>query len=122
MRSHEERRGRTRPESRACTAVGVINPARDSRELAERIEAYRSELRGTPGARGGVRFLRSPLLCGTPSNSARTSEPWLLEGTPKDDAERAVGDAVQTGVGAGAMGPVTPAGVCPARPTVSARR
>jgi uncharacterized protein (DUF2236 family) len=43
--------------ARVATALGVIDPPRSERELAERIVAYRSELSGTPAAREAARFL-----------------------------------------------------------------
>ncbi len=43
--------------ARVARALGVVDPPRSERELAERIEAYRPELRGTPAAREAARFL-----------------------------------------------------------------
>lgn len=43
--------------ARVATALGVPHPPRTERELAERIEAYRPELSGTPAARDAARYL-----------------------------------------------------------------
>lgn len=43
--------------ARVATALGVPDPPLDRRELAERIAAYRPELRATPEARDAARFL-----------------------------------------------------------------
>jgi len=43
--------------ARVATALGVTDPPRDRAELAERLDAYRPELRATPEARGAARFL-----------------------------------------------------------------
>ena len=43
--------------ARVATALGVPDPPRTERELAERIEAYRPELSGTPAARDAARYL-----------------------------------------------------------------
>lgn len=43
--------------ARIASALGVIDPPRTERELAERIAAYRPELKGTPDARDAARFL-----------------------------------------------------------------
>lgn len=43
--------------ARVATALGAIDPPRDQAELAERIAAYRRELRSTPEARSAARFL-----------------------------------------------------------------
>jgi uncharacterized protein (DUF2236 family) len=43
--------------ARVATALGVPDPPHTERELAERIEAYRPELAGTPAARDAARFL-----------------------------------------------------------------
>ncbi|MCT7661824.1 oxygenase MpaB family protein [Mycobacterium deserti] len=43
--------------ARVAEALGVIDPPRTERELAERIEAYRPELTGTAAAREAARFL-----------------------------------------------------------------
>jgi uncharacterized protein (DUF2236 family) len=43
--------------ARVATALGVPDPPRTERELAERIDAYRPELSGTPAARDAARFL-----------------------------------------------------------------
>ena len=42
---------------RVAQALGVVDPPRTEAELAERIEAYRPELAGTPAARQTARFL-----------------------------------------------------------------
>ncbi|MFI5508301.1 oxygenase MpaB family protein [Mycobacterium sp. NPDC051804] len=43
--------------ARVAAALGVIDPPRTERELAERIKAYRPELRSTPSAREAARYL-----------------------------------------------------------------
>lgn len=43
--------------ARVALALGVIDPPRTERELAERIEAYRPELKSTPVARDAARYL-----------------------------------------------------------------
>jgi uncharacterized protein (DUF2236 family) len=43
--------------ARVANALGIGDPPRTERQLAERIEAYRPELRGTPAAREAARFL-----------------------------------------------------------------
>ncbi|MET7685117.1 oxygenase MpaB family protein [Streptomyces sp. NPDC005423] len=43
--------------ARVAVALGVSDPPRDRGELAERLSAYRPELRGTPQARDTARFL-----------------------------------------------------------------
>ncbi len=43
--------------ARVAEALGVIDPPRSERELAQRMSAYRPELRGTPAAREAARFL-----------------------------------------------------------------
>jgi uncharacterized protein (DUF2236 family) len=43
--------------ARVASALGVTDPPYTERQLAERIEAYRPELRGTPAARDAARFL-----------------------------------------------------------------
>lgn len=43
--------------ARVAEALGVSDPPRDRRELAERLAAYRHELRATPEARAAARFL-----------------------------------------------------------------
>jgi uncharacterized protein (DUF2236 family) len=43
--------------ARVAQALGVVDPPRTERELAERIEAFRPELSGTPAARDAARFL-----------------------------------------------------------------
>jgi uncharacterized protein (DUF2236 family) len=43
--------------ARIAIALGVVDPPRTERELAERIAAYRAELRGTDAARDAARFL-----------------------------------------------------------------
>jgi uncharacterized protein (DUF2236 family) len=40
-----------------ATALGVLAPPRTEKELHDRIQAYRPELRGTPAARDAARFL-----------------------------------------------------------------
>ncbi len=43
--------------ARVASALGVPDPPRTERELSERIEAFRPELRGTAAAREAARFL-----------------------------------------------------------------
>jgi len=43
--------------ARVAEALGVVDPPRTERELAERIEAFRPELSGTPSAREAARYL-----------------------------------------------------------------
>ena len=43
-----------------ATRLGGINPLRTERELAQRINAFRPELRGTPEACDAARFLLLP--------------------------------------------------------------
>jgi uncharacterized protein (DUF2236 family) len=43
--------------ARIATALGVVDPPRTEAELAERLAAYRPELRGTPEARAAARFM-----------------------------------------------------------------
>jgi uncharacterized protein (DUF2236 family) len=43
--------------ARVAAALGVVDPPRTERELAERIEAFRPELKGTPAARDAARYL-----------------------------------------------------------------
>ena len=43
--------------ARVATALGVVDPPHTEAQLAERIAAYRSELRSTPSAREAARFL-----------------------------------------------------------------
>jgi uncharacterized protein (DUF2236 family) len=43
--------------ARVATALGVLDPPRTERELAERIEAYRPELTSTQSAREAARYL-----------------------------------------------------------------
>jgi len=43
--------------ARVALALGVPDPPRTERQLGERLEAYRSELKGTPAARDAARFL-----------------------------------------------------------------
>jgi uncharacterized protein (DUF2236 family) len=55
-----DRRGRdgyVADTARVAIALGVPDPPRTERELGERIEAFRPELRGTPAAREAARFL-----------------------------------------------------------------
>lgn len=49
--------------ARVATELGVLDPPRNTTELAERLAAYRPELRGTPQARDAARFilLRPPI-------------------------------------------------------------
>ena len=43
--------------ARVAAALGVVDPPRTERELAERIEAFRPELTGTQSAREAARYL-----------------------------------------------------------------
>jgi uncharacterized protein (DUF2236 family) len=43
--------------ARVATAIGVVDPPRTEAELADRLAAYRPELRGTPEARSAARFM-----------------------------------------------------------------
>jgi uncharacterized protein (DUF2236 family) len=43
--------------ARVAAALGVIDPPRSERELAQRMSTYRPELRGTPAAREAAKFL-----------------------------------------------------------------
>ncbi|MFJ8074438.1 oxygenase MpaB family protein [Streptomyces sp. NPDC096176] len=43
--------------ARVATALGVVDPPKDRRELAERLAAYRAELRPTEQAREAARFM-----------------------------------------------------------------
>lgn len=43
--------------ARVASALGVLDPPRTERQLAERIAAYRPELRSTPAAREAAKFL-----------------------------------------------------------------
>jgi uncharacterized protein (DUF2236 family) len=43
--------------ARVATAIGVVDPPRTEAELADRLAAYRPELRGTPQARSAARFM-----------------------------------------------------------------
>lgn len=43
--------------ARVASALGVVDPPRSEKELAERIERFRPELRGTAAARDAARFL-----------------------------------------------------------------
>ncbi len=43
--------------ARVAEALGVVDPPRSERELAQRLSAYRPEMQGTPAAREAARFL-----------------------------------------------------------------
>ncbi|SEH77562.1 Uncharacterized conserved protein, DUF2236 family [Mycolicibacterium rutilum] len=43
--------------ARVAEALGVVDPPRSEKQLAERLEAFRPELRGTAAARDAARFL-----------------------------------------------------------------
>jgi uncharacterized protein (DUF2236 family) len=43
--------------ARVATALGAVDPPRDRAQLAERLAAYRPELRATPAARDAARFM-----------------------------------------------------------------
>jgi uncharacterized protein (DUF2236 family) len=53
----EERDEYVTDTARVATAIGVVDPPRTEAELAERLAAYRPELRGTPEARSAARFM-----------------------------------------------------------------
>ncbi|MFM9588178.1 oxygenase MpaB family protein [Streptomyces scabiei] len=71
--------------ARVAAALGVSDPPRDRRELAERLAAYRHELRATSEARAAARFLlfRPPLPLavrpfygGLAANAVALLPPW----------------------------------------------
>ncbi|MDW8808481.1 oxygenase MpaB family protein [Streptomyces scabiei] len=71
--------------ARVAAALGVSDPPRDRRELAERLTAYRRELRATSEARAAARFLlfRPPLPLavrpfygGLAANAVALLPPW----------------------------------------------
>lgn len=65
--------------ARVAEALGVEDPPRDRRELAERLTAYRPELRATPEARAAARFLLFQPPCPSrcdPSTAAWRPTPW----------------------------------------------
>ncbi|MFH0520011.1 oxygenase MpaB family protein [Streptomyces sp. M41] len=71
--------------ARVATALGVSDPPRDRRELAERLTAYRPELRATPEARSAARFLLfqpplplpvRPFYGGLAANAVALLPPW----------------------------------------------
>lgn len=68
--------------ARIATALGVADPPRTERALAERITAYRTELRGTPAARDAARFLLLtpplPLVARAPYGLLATTAAALL--------------------------------------------
>lgn len=55
--SRQDRDGYVADTARIATALGVTDPPRTEDELAQRIQQYRPELRGTPEAREAARFL-----------------------------------------------------------------
>lgn len=70
--------------ARVAEALGVEDPPRDRRELAERLTAYRPELRATPEARAAARFLLfqppaprgATLYGGLAANAVVLLPPW----------------------------------------------
>jgi uncharacterized protein (DUF2236 family) len=71
--------------ARVASALGVLDPPRDRRELADRIDAYRAELRGTAEAREAARFILLhpplPLVARGPyallaANAVAALPPW----------------------------------------------
>ncbi|MFF8846359.1 oxygenase MpaB family protein [Streptomyces sp. NPDC015127] len=71
--------------ARVATALGVLDPPRDRRELADRINAYRPELDGTAAAREAARFILLhpplPLVARGPyavlaANAVASLPPW----------------------------------------------
>ncbi|MFG2577134.1 oxygenase MpaB family protein [Streptomyces sp. NPDC048481] len=71
--------------ARVAEALGVPDPPRDRDELAERLSAYRPELRATPEARSTARFLLlrppvplavRPLYGGLAANAVALLPPW----------------------------------------------
>ncbi|WP_329406350.1 DUF2236 domain-containing protein [Streptomyces sp. NBC_00704] len=71
--------------ARVAEALGVTDPPRDRHELAERLSAYRPELRATPEARSTARFLLlrppvplavRPLYGGLAANAVALLPPW----------------------------------------------
>ncbi|WP_069770325.1 MULTISPECIES: oxygenase MpaB family protein [unclassified Streptomyces] len=71
--------------ARVAEALGVSDPPRDRRELAERLTAYRPELRATPEARSTARFLLlrppvpiavRPFYGGLAANAVALLPPW----------------------------------------------
>jgi uncharacterized protein (DUF2236 family) len=81
----EGRDGYVADTARVATALGVPDPPRTEAELAERIAAYRSELRSTEAAREAARFLLItpplPLLARAPygvlaATSVSMLPPW----------------------------------------------
>ncbi|MGW1957687.1 oxygenase MpaB family protein [Streptomyces sp. NPDC001920] len=71
--------------ARVAEALGVASPPRDRRELAERLNAYRPELRATPEARSAARFLLfqpplplpvRPFYGGLAVNAVALLPPW----------------------------------------------
>ncbi|MBB6414811.1 oxygenase MpaB family protein [Streptomyces sp. AK010] len=71
--------------ARVAEALGVVDPPRNRSELAERLTAYRPELRATPEARAAARFLlfRPPLPLpvrpfygGLAANAVTLLPPW----------------------------------------------
>ncbi|MCQ9180792.1 DUF2236 domain-containing protein [Streptomyces sp. IBSBF 2953] len=71
--------------ARVAEALGVSDPPRDRHELAERLSAYRPELRATPEARSTARFLLlrppvplavRPFYGGLAANAVGLLPPW----------------------------------------------
>ncbi|MFE9017863.1 oxygenase MpaB family protein [Streptomyces sp. NPDC007808] len=71
--------------ARVAEALGVASPPRDRRELSERLDAYRPELRATPEARSAARFLLfqpplplpvRPFYGGLAVNAVALLPPW----------------------------------------------
>ncbi|WP_255950567.1 oxygenase MpaB family protein [Streptomyces odontomachi] len=71
--------------ARVAEALGVVDAPRDRRELADRLAAYRPELRVTPEARAAARFLllrpplplpARPFYAGLAANAVALLPPW----------------------------------------------
>ncbi|MBT2365678.1 DUF2236 domain-containing protein [Streptomyces sp. ISL-10] len=71
--------------AQVAAALGVVDPPRDRRELADRLRAYRPELRGTAEARDAARFILLhpplPLIARGPyallaANAVAALPPW----------------------------------------------
>jgi uncharacterized protein (DUF2236 family) len=80
----EGRDGYVADTARIASALGVADPPRTEGELAERIAAYRPELKSTPAARDAARFLLLtpplPLIARPPYAALAASAVALLPG------------------------------------------
>ncbi|PPS91453.1 oxygenase MpaB family protein [Streptomyces sp. MH60] len=74
--------------ARVAEALGVIDPPRDRRGLAERLSVYRPELRATPEARAAARFLllqppiplvARPFYAGLAANAVAVLPSWARD-------------------------------------------